>query len=80
MFKVGDVVRHEEYGRGFIKYVVEEDGDTAPYFVQFDNNHDDLHSGGWRGFYGREGCCRWLRDNVLSNVVTFKGNKHATAS
>lgn len=80
MFKVGDVVRHEEYGQGFIKYVVAEDEDTAPYFVQFDNTHDDLHGGGWRGFYGREGCCHWLRDSVLCKVVTFRGNKHATAN
>lgn len=80
MFKVGNVVRHKKYGRGTIKYVVEERPGIAPYFVEFDNEHEDLHRGGWRGFYGKEDCCYWLRDNVLSRAVTFKGNKHATAS
>lgn len=75
MFKVGNAVRHEEYGHGVIKYVVEEDEDTAPYFVEFDDEHEDLHSGGWRGYYGEENCCYWLRGDVLSRVVTFKGNK-----
>lgn len=80
MFKVGDVVRHEEYGRGFIKHVVAEDEDTALYLVEFDNEHYGLHSGGWRGLYGKEGRCYWLRDNRLYGDVTFRGNKHATAS
>ena len=80
MFKVGDRVSHKKFGRGTIKYVVEERHDVAPYFVEFDNKHELLHSGGWRGYHGEIGRCFWLRDNSLSRAVTFKGNKHATAS
>lgn len=80
MFNVGDVVRHKEYGRGIIKYVVLAEEDVMPYFVEFDNKHEDLHRGGWRGYYGKEGSCLWLSGVVLYKVIRFKGNKHATAS
>ena len=80
MLEVGDRVSHKKFGRGTIKYVVEEGPNVAPYFVEFDNKHEDLHSGGWREYYGEVGRCFWLRGNVLSRAVTFKGNKHATAS
>lgn len=75
MLKTGDMVRHKKYGSGVVKYIVPEDIHTAPYFVEFDDEHKDLHEGGWRGYYGKFSSCLWLRGGSLSKINKFKGNK-----
>jgi co-chaperonin GroES (HSP10) len=42
-FKVGDRVRHKEYGHGTIKV---RDHTSVPYLVEFDDHNDQLHDGG----------------------------------
>lgn len=72
-FKIGDKVHHYRYGRGTIKAY--KDG-ALPYFVEFDNKHDDLHNGGYNGIYGKERSCYWVGVAELTMVSkAFKGNK-----
>lgn len=72
-FKVGDRVHHPYYGRGTIKA---SDHSSAPHFVEFDNKHDGLHSGGYHGIYGKKKSCYWLDEAELTMIIkSFKGNK-----
>lgn len=71
--KVGDRVHHHYYGRGTIKA---SDHNTVPYFVEFDNEHENLHGGGWGGIYGKKSRCLWLLECNLTVVAKpFKGNR-----
>lgn len=73
MFKVGSRVWHTYYGGGVIK---ESDSSPIPYFVEFDKPHENLHSGGYDGVFGKEKSCFWLdADNLTAGGSRFKGNK-----
>ena len=72
-FKTGTRVHHSYYGRGVIRAV---DDSLLPYFVEFDRPHENLHSGGYDGIYGKERSCHWLyAGDLIATSVSFKGNK-----
>lgn len=72
-FKIGDKVHHHNYGRGTVKA---SDHSPIPYFVEFDNEHEGLHGGGWNGIYGKDKSCYWLHGRDLTVIAkSFKGNK-----
>lgn len=72
-FRVGDKVHHYRYGRGTVKACEDE---PLPYFVEFDNKHDNLHNGGYNGIYGKERSCYWFGAAELTMVSkAFKGNR-----
>ena len=72
-FKVGDKVHHHYYGRGTIKA---SDHSPVPYFVEFDNEHENLHGGGYNGIRGKDKSCYWLYAyDVTAIAKSFKGNK-----
>lgn len=72
-FKTGTRVHHSYYGRGVIKAT---ENSTLPYFVEFDKPHENLHSGGYNGIYGKDKSCYWFGAGMLTMVSkAFKGNK-----
>ena len=71
-FKVGDRVHHHYYGCGTIKAYGYS---PIPCFVEFDNENEGLHGGGWGGIYGKHNSCYWLYERDITMVAKpFKGN------
>lgn len=77
MFKKGQRVEHSVYGAGRVVEVFTDltYPDGLPYFVEFDKRDFRLHSGGFKGMFGKPNRCYWCADAELKKVCIFKGNK-----
>ncbi len=64
-FKVGDRVTYEKFGTGT---VIDVDGSSMPYLVEFDKAREEFHNGNGRG---KEFHCFWCyeTDLVLGNFT-----------
>jgi hypothetical protein len=75
MFKVGDKVTHELFGNGKVIGIDQES--RCPVLVEFIKWHNCLHDGYGNG---KDGHCRWFKDNGYGIHGNIKLLKSATLS